>query len=224
MVSKKESQPEEQILAAFHAKQLKAREANEADKVKWERLLRFRSAWERVRKCEGDYGQWIEPILAAVETVDEDDWNWLEYYCKSEAQLYALLVLKVARDGDRKRLRSSLDKGCGLPDYWLRGGFLDQWGEAHPLPQSENDSSVTPVTMPDKSEGKMTWQDAADRMKRLRDQGEPFTSYRTLADNFECSTFTINKAIKNTPGLQAWAKRPPAVPRAQSLNPVVTDC
>jgi hypothetical protein len=62
-------------------------------------------------------------------------------------------------------------------------------------------------------------------LDRLRGQGEPFTSQSKLAEQFGCSSATINKAIKNTPALQTWAKPTAATaPKAQSLNAVVTDC
>jgi hypothetical protein len=61
-------------------------------------------------------------------------------------------------------------------------------------------------------------------MERLRAQGDPWTSQRRLAELFDCSSATINKAIRETPELQTWAKRQTATaPKAQSLNPVVTD-
>jgi biotin operon repressor len=44
----------------------------------------------------------------------------------------------------------------------------------------------------------MTWQDAAERLKRLRAQGEPWTSQHQLAEQIGCSPATIKKAIKNT--------------------------
>jgi hypothetical protein len=70
----------------------------------------------------------------------------------------------------------------------------------------------------------MPWQEAAERMKRLRAQGEPWTSQQKMAEQFGCSSFTINKAIKKTPELQTWAnQQATTAPRAQSLNDVVTD-
>lgn len=69
----------------------------------------------------------------------------------------------------------------------------------------------------------ITWQDAAERMERLRKQGVAFTSQRRLAGDFGCSSATINKAIKATPSLQMWAKQPIAAPRSQSINDVVID-
>jgi hypothetical protein len=69
----------------------------------------------------------------------------------------------------------------------------------------------------------ITWQDAAERMERLRSQGEPFTSQQELARRFGCSPATIHKAIHETESLEVWAKRPTAAPRAQGINPIVTD-
>jgi len=69
----------------------------------------------------------------------------------------------------------------------------------------------------------MTVPEAADKLERLRSQGQPWTSYRNLVTQFGCSSATIHKAIHSSPKLTAWAKRPGAVPRAQSINPVVTD-
>jgi hypothetical protein len=69
----------------------------------------------------------------------------------------------------------------------------------------------------------MMWQEAAEKMERLRSQGEAFTSQHKLAAQLGCSSGTINKAIRETPELQAWAKRQTeGTPRAQSLNEVVT--
>jgi hypothetical protein len=70
----------------------------------------------------------------------------------------------------------------------------------------------------------ITWQQAAERLNRLRQQGEPWTSQRKLAKQLGCSSATINKAIHETPSLHAWAKhQTAATPKAQSLNEVVTD-
>jgi hypothetical protein len=72
--------------------------------------------------------------------------------------------------------------------------------------------------------GGMPWEEAAQRMERLRAQGEPWTSQHQMGERLGCSSSTINKAINKTPGLQAWAKcQTEASPRAQSLNAVVTD-
>jgi hypothetical protein len=76
-----------------------------------------------------------------------------------------------------------------------------------------------PVTEPTR----MTWQDAAQRLKRLREQGEPWTSQHKLAKAFGCSSRTINTAIKMTPELQPWATPKKGDPRAQGINTVVLD-
>jgi hypothetical protein len=64
----------------------------------------------------------------------------------------------------------------------------------------------------------LPWQEAAGRMERLRRQGEPFTSQATLGEQFGCAPSTVNKAIRLTPSLQGWAKRP-AAPRRQAPDP-----
>jgi hypothetical protein len=70
----------------------------------------------------------------------------------------------------------------------------------------------------------LTWQEAAERLERLRAQGEPFTTQAKMADQLGCSSAMINKAIKNTPKLRTWAKPQTAAgPGAQSLSDVVTD-
>lgn len=68
----------------------------------------------------------------------------------------------------------------------------------------------------------MKWQEAAERLEWLRQQGKSFTSQKKLAGQLGCSPATINKAIDKTASLQAWAKVD-AVPKAQSINEVVLD-
>lgn len=90
--------------------------------------------------------------------------------------------------------------------------------ETADTPEDEGDER------PAEPKANMTWQEAAERMKRLRDQGEPWTSQHKLSERFGCSSGTINKALRKTPELQRWATRQTvATPRAQSLNEVVTD-
>jgi hypothetical protein len=69
----------------------------------------------------------------------------------------------------------------------------------------------------------LSWQQAAERLERLRSQGEPFTSQHLLAKQLGCSPATINKAIKESPSLSTWATRKAAAPKAQGLHEVVTD-
>jgi hypothetical protein len=61
----------------------------------------------------------------------------------------------------------------------------------------------------------MGWEEAAERLERLRVQGEAWPGYREMAKRLDgCSTGTVHKAIRSTPELIAWAKRQ-AAPRAQ---------
>ena len=64
--------------------------------------------------------------------------------------------------------------------------------------------------------------EVAERLERLRQQGEEFTNQKDLASRIGCSSATVNQAIRSSEPLRIWAKRAP-VPRAQSINPVVTD-
>jgi hypothetical protein len=89
-------------------------------------------------------------------------------------------------------------------------------GEATAAPESVSRER------PDKPS--MTWQEAAERLKRLRAQGEPWTSYRKLAEQLACSPSVVYKAIQQTSELHSWAKRlTAAAPTAQSINDAVTD-
>jgi hypothetical protein len=64
----------------------------------------------------------------------------------------------------------------------------------------------------------MHWKEVAERMEWLREQGGAYTSQHKLAETFGCSPATINRAIKETPSLRAWAKRPVAPRAEQSLD------
>jgi hypothetical protein len=100
---------------------------------------------------------------------------------------------------------------------WLDWVFrLRRWRiEAEPLLKAKSSHAETTG---------MTWQDAAERMERLRNQAEPWTSQHKIAERLGCSSGTINKAIRETRELHSWAKRQTvATPRAQSINAVVTD-
>jgi hypothetical protein len=66
----------------------------------------------------------------------------------------------------------------------------------------------------------LSWQEVAKRLERLRSQGEPFTSQHRLAEQLSCSSGTINKAIRNTPSLRKWAKKPEPIPKVRSLTPL----
>ena len=71
---------------------------------------------------------------------------------------------------------------------------------------------------------RVTTQEVAERLERLRSQGEPFRSQGAYAKQFGCSKATINKAIKQTSSLQTWAGLDKIkAPKAQSLTDIVTD-
>jgi len=97
------------------------------------------------------------------------------------------------------------------------------WGEiALILKQDYEQRAGTGQTRRDEPEVPMSWQEAADRMERLRIQGKPFTSQHKLAELFGCSSGTINKAIQQTASLHCWAKRQNVAARkARSLNDAV---
>lgn len=89
---------------------------------------------------------------------------------------------------------------------------------------STGDDDGEPSTASTATEAKpaMTWQEAAERLERLREQGEPWTSQRAMADKLKCSAATVGRAIEQTPELKTWAA-PAGKPRAQSMTAVVTD-
>jgi hypothetical protein len=87
--------------------------------------------------------------------------------------------------------------------------------------QGETEQTTEQVVDDDPTEtasGGMKWQEAADRMERLRKQGVAFTSQHALAKSVGCSSGTINKAIRNTLSLRPWAKPQPAPRAEQSLD------
>jgi hypothetical protein len=119
-----------------------------------------------------------------------------------------------------------------------RGEIVPQkrvWDESEhetPLP-SEPEAPAAPAARTDSADAQpeaeaprkatWTWQEAAECLERLRQQGEPYTSHEKLAKQLGCPKTTVHKAIKKTASLQAWARRQPKDPKAQSLNPVVSD-
>jgi hypothetical protein len=105
----------------------------------------------------------------------------------------------------------------------LRVKQLKHWAASLLATDTEHTPPVGPCDQPAEQAAHMTWQKVAERLERLRTQGEPFTSQHNLAKQLCCSSGTINKAIRETPSLHAWAKKTDAAPRAQSLNDVVTD-
>jgi hypothetical protein len=194
--------------------------------------------------CRG----WTADIITLARVLDDDGWwEQVEQVLSGDPQTeYLLAILTAARDGDPDRTAWLLEQACqrGSAMYeaavWLRGRLRDElrglgrYRVAPPATQqpatSQPDGEPEAGTA-DEPEGVdggppgagMTWQEVAERMERLRTQGEPFTSQHKLAKQLGCSSGTINKAIRETPSLKPWAERKAAAPRAQSLDPVVTD-
>jgi hypothetical protein len=144
---------------------------------------------------------------------------------------YVLAILSAAKAGDRDRtailLEQACKRGAGMAEAgrWLRGElYRELLGLRVSIPDNEPAFETAGTSQdecseePTKPEG-MPWREAADRMERLRTQGERFTSQQKLAEQLGCSAATIHKAIQNTPSLREWANRPPAALRAQSLTP-----
>ena len=52
----------------------------------------------------------------------------------------------------------------------------------------------------------ITWQEAAERMRQLRDQGEPWPGYQKLAERFGCSSGTVHRAVLETEDLPDWVR------------------
>ncbi len=95
---------------------------------------------------------------------------------------------------------------------------------APPARLSLSQGGTPPIPGSEVEPAGMTWQEAAERLERLRSQGEPWTSQHKMARQFGCSSGTINKAIRMTPELRTWAnRRPAAAPRRRTFNDVVTD-
>jgi biotin operon repressor len=70
------------------------------------------------------------------------------------------------------------------------------------------------------------WKDVQGRLLAKRESGEPYTSLRTLADELDCSTATIRKAIKESTLLKGWqvrSERRKAAPKATDLGAVARD-
>jgi hypothetical protein len=174
----------------------------------------------------------VEKYRQPGEVPPEEDWlfrlrsRWAEVGLRAEALVDAqahtrLLIspvcgeLSSAGESVSPSRKEAIEK---LADA-ARGELLRLEG---PTPSSMQTLTRFDSALPNESVH-MTWQEAAEQMERLRAEGQAFSSQQKLADKFGCSSGTINKAIRQTPSLEAWAKRQTAAPRAQSINDVVTD-
>jgi hypothetical protein len=88
---------------------------------------------------------------------------------------------------------------------------LESKGKASGAPGGINQKATDGDTP---STAGMKWQEAAQRLEELRKQGERYTSCAKLGQRLRCSPSTIQRAIKSSPKLRAWAQRPPTKPRA----------
>src|SRR5262245_23313747 len=68
----------------------------------------------------------------------------------------------------------------------------------HPEAQTNGDSHGV-------EKGSLSWEEVADRLERLRAQGEPYTSQKRLSERFRCSVATVHKAIHSSNLLEQWA-------------------
>ena len=68
------------------------------------------------------------------------------------------------------------------------------------------------------------WQFAAAYLEDIRLKGEAFKSQGQYAETIGCSIATINKAIRNTPALADWSKRPvSSQSSAMSISDAILD-
>jgi len=97
--------------------------------------------------------------------------------------------------------------------------------EAPQAPAGQAPPAAEPPGQEDAQEvsARTDWRDVQERLLRLRDAGEPFTSQRDLAKRMSCSAATINKAVNDSALLKGWAARAKGSPKAQSLNEVTGD-
>lgn len=87
------------------------------------------------------------------------------------------------------------------------------------------DGRVVPGNGARATEPSIRWQEVRDRLLRLREQGEPYTSHGDLAKRLGCGRTTISKAIHNSNKLKGWMarERGTPAPRAHSLNEFVME-
>ena len=101
------------------------------------------------------------------------------------------------------------------------------YGDIQPYGSGPTSAGVQQPTIEQPAETKptgMSWEDAAERLERLREQGEPFTSQSDLANRFGCSPSTVHKAIHSSLTLTAWSKSNAAIPKGLKSNAVAFSC
>jgi hypothetical protein len=106
--------------------------------------------------------------------------------------------LEPADSCPRSLSQLSLPAWVELVAHRLGGRITDELGMMEPELRRELElvKAVAEEQPPDKPPAPITRQEAAERLERLRTQGEAFTSQHKLAEQIGCSSATINKAIK----------------------------
>ncbi len=177
----------------------------------------------------GDDGSYLD-VLTIDGLRSWVDYCWVTFYALTHSDLpYGQDALKSDRQTVRDAYRAAIELGFvdAVPRVEELTDATDIENAWHKLrialeSDSRQERAVELVENSTDAPARVSWQEAAERMERLRQQGEQFTSQPKLAEQFGCSSGTINKAIRNTQALHAWA-RVGAIPKAQSINAVVTD-
>ena len=129
--------------------------------------------------------------------------------CARAGLVEAALVASVEPADDR-----AIEELRSLMSFCKRSLPLDDWDRVRLEIETEGalaagaPAKAKPASEHAEAGGGVTWQAAAALLEALRVKGERFTSQGDYAKRLDCSPSTVNKAIKNTPELQEWAKRP----------------
>jgi hypothetical protein len=188
----------------------------------------------------------LEPAaeyLAAIGLKPDGNWLLREYNFVVKTGFHLLESEKWATDPESARQLGYSVQWRGEPEgvresrrYAIAGitaqllersrKLLEMVSDIQPTasPPRNAGESTSKTTMPPEPATSTTWQKVAEQLKRLHDQGQPWTSQQQMATQIGCSPATVNKAIQKTPELERWAKpQVSTAPRAQSLNDVDTD-
>jgi len=186
------------------------------------------NAWKRFSLHGGMAGEWL------VERMLQDDsefqvpsldysYCWLlslvkppRYHtcdrCLVSLELTADEVRQLAAEKNSPRLTSLADRWeANRPQtyFWIvRDIFVASvescdWllseGTPAKADHMEHENAVSDTA------GEVTWTDAAERLKRLKSQGEQWKSYGDYAAKFTCSSSTVHTAVERTAELHSWA-------------------
>lgn len=113
-------------------------------------------------------------------------------------------------------------KRIDLREMNILYGHISRLKDELLAPLIQESSSKT--ESPQQTKTRADWRDVQERLLRLREAGEAYTSQRDFAERLNCSEATINKAVNKSPELKGWmARHVKRSPKAQSLNEVVAD-